>query len=108
MNIIESVKELVAIDREMARLWSLDGHDEEHTKVYHRHWCLREQINGVRARSRDELLAKIEAFEIAHALDPEHECHVPGSARKLAVSVIADMRVMQTAVQSPSAHSRIG
>jgi hypothetical protein len=79
--------ELTAVDR-----LHTDGPDCE--RLYERHWALRALINASPARTISEMRAKARALQIECARDEDFECHVPGSARELAKSLVEDILMM--------------
>ena len=95
------IAELDRIDRELARLFATDGHDEEYRQAYERHWEIRKVINGTPASTIGELCAKARAAEVAFDLDPDADCDVPGSFVELSRSLIADLKAMQPVRKEP-------
>lgn len=89
---------LEATDRELARLWAIDGNDEEYQQAYKRHWALREAINATPARTFSDLQAMARAAEIAHNLDADAECEGNGSFVELSRSIIAGLKAMRPAL----------
>lgn len=91
------IDELERVDAEHAHLHASEVDDATIAPVDERHWALRALINTAPARSLSELRTKARAIQIAMALDSDFACHVPGSARELAKSLVADVLTMNFA-----------
>ena len=87
------IADLEIADLEHSRLYD-EGNDEQYQQAYEHHWSVREAINATPARTLSELRAKARAAVIALDLDEDFECHVPGSARELAKSLVEDILMM--------------
>jgi hypothetical protein len=87
---------LEATDRDLRRLWAIDGNDEEYQQAYARHWAIREAINAAPARTLSELKAKARAAEIELGRDAA-DCEEAGSFLELSRSIIADLSAMELA-----------
>ena len=78
-----------------SELFAVDGtHAADDGRLYERNWALRALINATPARTISELRAKARALQIESARDEDFECHVPGSARELAKSLVEDILMM--------------
>jgi hypothetical protein len=87
---------LEATARQLARLWEIDGNDEEYQQAYNRHWAIREAINATPARTFPELKEKARAIEIELERDAA-DCEGQGSFLELTRSLIADLKAIQPA-----------
>ena len=79
-----------------SELIAVDGTQvaDDDGRLYERNWALRALINATPARTISEMMAKARALQIKSARDEDFECHVPGSARELAKSLVEDILMM--------------
>ena len=94
-SIIHEIGISPTIEALTSELMAVDGtHADDDGRLYERHWALRALINATPARTFSEMMAKARALQIESARDEDFECHVPGSARELAKSLVEDILMM--------------
>lgn len=82
--------ELLRLDIELDSLPDPAG-DEELSEIRDHQWAVAAQIDTTLARNLGELSYKNRAMQLMAERDKEFDCHVPGSARSLALSIAADV-----------------
>ncbi len=89
------IGEIPTLEALASELFAVDGaHADDDGRLYERNWALRALINTTPARTISELRAKARALQIEYGRDEDFECHVPGSARELAKSLVEDILML--------------